>query len=93
MEQETLINIISWVAGICMAICQIPQAMLIYKTNNTESISIMMQIILTSGITCWMIVGLLSGNIAMFITNAFCALSCYYILAKCIQNRVKKEEK
>lgn len=93
MEQEALINIVSTIAGICMAICQIPQAMLIWKTGKTDGISLTMQAILTTGITCWMIVGFLYNSVPMYVSNGFCALSCYYILAKCIQNKVKKGEK
>lgn len=80
-------TIFASIAGICMAICQIPQALLIWKTGKTDGISIWMQTILTIGITCWFIAGILYNNAPMYLSNGFCAVACYYILLKCIINQ------
>lgn len=74
-----------------MAICQIPQALMIYRTGNTEGISIWMQGILTTGIVCWFITGILLNNAPMYLSNGFCGIACLYILAKCIYNKRKKD--
>lgn len=84
-------TIFASIAGVCMAICQIPQVVLIWRTGNTDGISIFMQIILTAGISSWFVTGILLHNAPMYLSNGFCALSCYYILYKCIVNRKHKQ--
>lgn len=74
------------IAGICMAICQVPQALLIWRTGNTKGISVWMQLILTIGITSWFITGVLLNNVPMYMSNGFCALICFYILFKCLHS-------
>lgn len=90
MNLDLAITITSSIAGICMAICQVPQALLIMKTGKTDGISIWMQIILTMGITCWFITGILMNQVPMYVSNGFCSIVCYYILARCICNLRKK---
>lgn len=77
-------------AGICMAICQIPQAWLVYKTKDTRGISLLMQCILTSGIIFWFVTGLLLSNIPMWLSNGVCLVFCLYVLAMCLRQRLKK---
>ncbi len=77
-------------AGICMAICQIPQAWLVYKTKDTRGISLLMQCVLTAGITFWFVTGLLISNIPMWLSNGVCLIFCLYVLAMCLRQRKKK---
>lgn len=76
------------IAGICMAICQIPQAWLVYKTKNTDNISILMQVILTLGIGMWFATGVLLVNAPMYLSNGFCLIFCLYILFVCVKNKM-----
>ncbi len=77
------------IAGICMAVCQIPQAVKVYQTNETENISILMQIILTLGIAMWFTTGILVDSVPMYLSNGFCLVFCLYILGVCIKNKRK----
>lgn len=77
-------------AGICMAICQIPQAWLVFKTQQTNNISILMQSILTLGICMWFVTGVLLNNAPMYLSNGLCLIFCLYILAVCIKNKKKR---
>lgn len=78
----------SSIAGICMAICQVPQAWRVWKTGDTQSISLWMQIILTLGIVFWFVSGLILstrdfwGGVPMWLSNGFCMVFCFYILGK-----------
>ena len=99
MDIETITAI---AAGICMAICQVPQAVKIYKAGKAEGLSLGMQIILTSGIFFWFLTGVilsLKGNggagTPMWISNGFCLIFCIYVLVMCIRTRIqeKKQEK
>lgn len=79
------------VAGICMAICQIPQAWSVYKTNDTRGISIEMQTILSFGIALWCVTGILLDNPPMYLSNGFCLIFCLYVVYACIRNKRQKE--
>ena len=74
------------IAGTCMAICQVPQAVLIWRTGNTKGISVMMQTILTLGIAMWFVTGILLNNVPMYVSNGFCLVFCVYILYVVIRN-------
>lgn len=82
-----LATITATIAGICMAICQVPQAVLVYRTKQTEGISILMQSILTLGIGMWFVTGILFNNAPMYLSNGFCFIFCLYILLVCIKNK------
>lgn len=69
-----------------MAICQVPQAVLIWRTGNTKGISVMMQTILTLGIAMWFVTGILLNNVPMYVSNGFCLMFCVYILYVVIRN-------
>ena len=69
-----------------MAICQVPQAVLIWRTGNTKGISVMMQTILTLGIAMWFVTGILLNNVPMYVSNGFCLVFCVYILYVVIRN-------
>lgn len=87
------------IAGICTAICQIPQAIKIHRERRAEGISLLMQIILTSGIFFWFLTGvlimILEGNYAaglpMVLSNGFCLVFGLYVLVMVILT--KKEDK
>lgn len=85
-------NLFATMAGICMAVCQIPQAEKIIRTKSTENISVLMQVILTLGITFWFIAGVLMDSAPMYLSNGFCALLCYPILFVCFRNEVKRRK-
>ena len=78
------------IAGTCMAICQIPQAVLIWRTGNTEGISAVMQTILTLGIGMWFLTGIFMNNAPMYLSNGFCLLFCIYVLYVVIRNNRRK---
>lgn len=76
------------IAGICMAVCQVPQALKIYKAGTAEGLSILMQIILTTGILFWFITGILMHSVPMWASNGFCLIFCLYVLGMCIRDRI-----
>ncbi|MCI7556219.1 MAG: SemiSWEET family sugar transporter [Paludibacteraceae bacterium] len=88
-------TITSSIAGICMAVCQVPQAIRILRTRDTSSISLTMQVILTAGILFWFVSGIILSvrdfweGVPMWLSNGFCLISCLYILIMCIYNKIK----
>lgn len=75
------------IAGICMAICQIPQVLLVYRNKNANGVSLLMQCTLTTGIFMWFTTGILLNNPPMYLSNGLCLLCCLYILYYCIKNK------
>lgn len=80
------------IAGVLMAVCQIPQAVKILRGYPTEGISVLMQIILTLGITFWFIAGLFYVNWPIILSNGFCGVVCYFILLRCCRDRWGKKK-
>lgn len=78
------------IAGICMALCQAPQAWKIYRTRQTNGISILMQLTLTMGVLMWFTTGILLANVPMWLSNGVCLVFCLYVLTMCIINKNKK---
>lgn len=91
MDITTIGTITATIAGICMAICQVPQAWLVFKTKDTSGISILMQAILTLGIGSWFVTGILWNQAPMYLSNGFCFIFCLYILTMCLYNKAKNK--
>lgn len=52
MNLITLSNILSWLSGIFLAISYLPQIKQLFKTHNTEGMSVSFWVILLLGLTC-----------------------------------------
>jgi len=85
MEYE----IIGYMAGICMAIAQFPQAWMVWKTKNTEGISLLMFTILTLGVFLWFLFGVINNAMSMWLTNGICLIPSLYILFVAYRNHFK----
>ncbi len=97
MDLLTLFAITSAMAGVCMAVCQIPQAVKVYREKTTMGISIVMQFILTAGIALWFVSGILlsivdwRSGLPMMLSNGICLLFSAYILIRCLRDRRTKK--
>jgi len=80
------IVIIGYLAGFCTAVAQFPQAVKVIKTGDTKSISIGMYSIMTLGISCWLLYGILLHNLPMILANGVCLIPSLYILYITIRN-------
>jgi len=80
------IVIIGYIAGFCTAVAQFPQAAKVIKTGETKSISIGMYSIMTLGISCWLLYGILLQNLPMILANGVCLIPSLYILYITIRN-------
>lgn len=87
------IVVVGYVAAVCSAIAQFPQAYKIIRTGNTQSISLGMYSIMTLGIFFWLIYGLLIPDLPMIIANFICLIPSVFILFITIRNsnKTKKE--
>ena len=81
------IHIIGFLAGICTAASQFPQAYKVYKTKQTSGISLPMYSILTLGVAFWFIYGILLNNLPMILANGACLPPALYTLFVMIRNQ------
>lgn len=87
------IAFIGYIAGFCTSIAQFPQAYKIIRTNDTQSISLGMYVIMTLGIAFWFVYGLLIPNLPMIIANGICLIPSVYILFITIRNLNRAKNK
>ncbi|MDP4238602.1 MAG: SemiSWEET transporter [Bacteroidota bacterium] len=86
------IVIIGYIAGLCTALAQFPQARKVIKTGDTQSISLGMYSIMTLGIFCWFLYGILLPNVPMILANGVCLIPSIYILSITIRNIYKSKK-
>jgi MtN3 and saliva related transmembrane protein len=84
------IHIIGYLAGICTAASQFPQAYKVYKTKQTEGISMLMYSILTLGVAFWFTYGILLNNLPMILANGACLPPALYTLYVMMKNQKNK---
>jgi MtN3 and saliva related transmembrane protein len=83
MNLTTLIGVL---AAIGTTVAFIPQVLQILKTRNTESISLFMYIIFTTGVALWMVYGILLMDLPIIIANAVTLALALTILILKIRN-------
>lgn len=81
-------TIIGYMAGICSAICQFPQAYKVLSTKDTHSISVGMYSIMTTGVVFWFVYGLLINDLPMILANGIGLIPSLYTLCIIFQNRI-----
>lgn len=88
------LNWTEWIgsaAGILTTTSFIPQAYKVYKTKNTESISIHMFIIFNFGIIAWFTYGILLNQLPIIIANCVTFIFAFYILVYKLKSMIKKD--
>jgi len=73
-------EIIGFLAAILTTVAFFPQVIKVYKTQNTQSISLSMYIVFSMGILLWLVYGFYLNSLPMIIANAITLVSSIYIL-------------
>ena len=82
---ENYQELIGFLAAFCTTIAFIPQALKVWKTKSTKDISLMMFIIFSFGVLCWLVYGLLIFNLPIIVANTITlTLSIYILINKII---------
>jgi MtN3 and saliva related transmembrane protein len=89
MSTEILIG---FIAGILTTGAYIPQAYKVYKTKQTRDISLIMFLLMTTGIAGWLIYGIMVNALPIILANGISLLLSIYILVVKIRNYFKKPE-
>jgi MtN3 and saliva related transmembrane protein len=67
-------QIVGIIAGILTAISMLPQLIKMIKEKKAEDISILMLIVLLSGLSLWIVYGIMREDLPIIATNAFSVL-------------------
>ncbi len=78
---------IGFIAATLTTIAFAPQAFKVYKTKQTEGISLLMYIFFVSGVILWIIYSYLVKDIAVFICNIVTFLLAFPVLVFVIKSR------
>ena len=66
---ETAIESLGFVAGILTTISFLPQVIRIYRIKSGREISLWMTLLLSSGVTLWLVYGLLMRSMPIILAN------------------------
>jgi MtN3 and saliva related transmembrane protein len=80
--ESNWLTILGFVAAVLTSTAFVPQVVKIWKTNDTNSISLSMFLMFTSGILCWLVYGIFKKDIVITIANIATLSMCSYILFK-----------
>lgn len=67
----------------------LPQALMVLRTRNTESLSLTMYSMFTAGVACWLIYGVVIGSMPMIIANVITLGLAALILGMKVMNTLQ----
>ncbi|REC48454.1 SemiSWEET transporter [Chryseobacterium pennipullorum] len=67
-------NILGIVAGVLTSISMIPQLVKVIREKNVEDISLLMLLVLISGLSLWVWYGFMKDELPIILSNAFAVL-------------------
>lgn len=82
---ETVLGI---VAGVLTSVSMIPQLIKVLKEKNVEDISLVMLLVLITGVSLWVWYGIMKSELPIILSNAFSVLVnlslliCYFFYRK-----------
>nr|WP_315031148.1 SemiSWEET transporter [uncultured Chryseobacterium sp.] len=83
-------NIIGLIAGGLTSISMIPQLMKVIREKNVEDISLLMLLVLISGLSFWVGYGFMKGELPIIFSNSFAVIVNISLLVCYIKYRKKK---
>ena len=83
-------DLIGYLAAALTTTSFLPQAIMTIKTRDTESLSLGMYLMFTSGVFCWLIYGIYIANEAIIVANAITFLLAASILSCKIYSLLRK---
>lgn len=69
-----IIQIVGMTAGVLTAVSMLPQLIKIIKEKHAEDVSLIMLIVLVSGLSLWVVYGVMREDIPLIATNSFSIL-------------------
>lgn len=81
-------NVLGIIAGILTSISMIPQLIKVIREKNVDDISLVMLLVLISGLSLWVWYGFMKDELPIIVSNAFAVLVnisllvCYLVYKK-----------
>lgn len=81
-------NILGIVAGVLTSASMIPQLIKVLKEKNVKDLSLVMLLVLITGVSLWVWYGIMKDELPIILSNAFSVLVnlsllvCYFIYRK-----------
>jgi MtN3 and saliva related transmembrane protein len=79
-------DLIGTLAAILTTVSFVPQAVLVLRTRNTDGLSLIMYLMFTCGVACWLSYGLLIASVPIILANSVTILLASLILFMKIRN-------
>ncbi len=76
----TFQNIFGSLAAITTTISFFPQALKVIRTRDTRSISLLMYLLFTFGVACWLVYGIMRGDLPIAAANTVTLILSLIIL-------------
>jgi MtN3 and saliva related transmembrane protein len=73
-------EILGYIAAVLTTVAFVPQVVLVYRTKDTDSISLLMFLIFNCGLVCWGIYGLILNQLPIILANGVTLILALYIL-------------
>jgi MtN3 and saliva related transmembrane protein len=77
-----MLTLIGFLAATLTTVSFVPQVIKIWKTNDTEAISLEMFLLFSLGVIVWLIYGILRNDIVIILANVITLSMSLYILSK-----------
>lgn len=89
----TAVEIVGYSASLLSILNQFPQAIKVYKTKDTHSISLLMYCIVVVCISLWLVYGIMLIDTPLILANAISLIPIIYIFSMKLTNTIKKIDK
>lgn len=74
------VDLLGYLAAFCTTVAFVPQAWKVYRTKQTNDLSLGMFALFTTGVALWLAYGVLIASAPIYIANTFTLLLAGYIL-------------
>lgn len=92
-EIMTALAIVGFLASLLSILNQFPQAIKVFRSHDTQSISLAMYIIVIIAISLWLVYGLMLGDVPLITANAISLIPITYIFIIKLKNTVEGKDK
>ena len=83
------VEIVGYSASLLSILNQFPQAIKVYRSKDTHSISLLMYIIVVVCISLWLVYGLMLADRPLILANAISLIPIVYILILTLRKKIK----
>jgi len=89
----TAVEIVGFSASLLSVLNQFPQAIKVFRTQDTHSISLVMYCIVVVAITLWLVYGIMLNDGPLIWANALSLIPIVYIFIVKVRNTVTGKDK